>query len=75
MQLGQLTTVLPGSRDECMIVNTHTDGSSAFEEDVSVAGVAMARRYASLHRESARRARARVRVLPRQPREGQLAGC
>ena len=48
MQLRQLTAVLPGSRDECMIDNTHTDGASASEENVSVAAVAMARRYASL---------------------------
>ena len=31
-----------------MIDNTHTDGASASEENVSVAAVAMARRYASL---------------------------
>lgn len=48
MQLRQLTAVLPGSRDECIIVNTHTDGPSAFEENLSVAAAAMARRFASL---------------------------
>jgi hypothetical protein len=34
--------------DECIIVNTHTDGQNAFEENGAVAAVEMARHFASL---------------------------
>ena len=48
VQLRQLTAILPGTSDECIIVNTHTDGQNAFEENGAVAAVAMARHFASL---------------------------
>ena len=48
VQLRQLTAVLPGESDECIVINTHTDGQNAFEENGAVAAVAMARHFASL---------------------------
>jgi hypothetical protein len=48
VKLRQLTAILPGASDECIIVNTHTDGQNAFEENGAVATVAMARHFASL---------------------------
>jgi hypothetical protein len=47
-QVRQLTAVLPGRSDECIIVNTHTDGQNAFEENGAVATVLLARHFASL---------------------------
>jgi hypothetical protein len=48
VELRQLTATLPGASHECIIVNTHTDGQNAFEENGAVAAVAMARHFASL---------------------------
>jgi hypothetical protein len=48
VRLRQMTAVLPGTSDECIIVNTHTDGQNAFEENGAVAAVTMARHFASL---------------------------
>ena len=45
---GSSPPILPGASDECIIVNTHTDGQNAFEENGAVAAVAMARHFASL---------------------------
>jgi hypothetical protein len=49
--------VLPGdgSTDEVLIVNTHTDGQNAFEENAGVACVALARHFAALGRSARRR--------------------
>ncbi|MCK9878910.1 hypothetical protein MXD59_24650 [Frankia sp. Ag45/Mut15] len=47
-RLRQITAVLPGESDECVIVNTHTDGQNAFEENGGVAAVALARHFAAL---------------------------
>jgi len=44
----QITAVLPGESDEVVIVNSHTDGQNAFEENGSVALVHLARHFASL---------------------------
>jgi len=48
VHLRQLTAILPGASDECIIVNTHTDGQNAFEENGAVAAVEIARHFASL---------------------------
>jgi hypothetical protein len=40
--------VLPGESDEVMIVNTHTDGQNAFEENAAVTLVHLARHFAGL---------------------------
>ena len=48
VRLRQMTAILPGSSDECIIVNTHTDGQNAFEENGAVAAVAMARHFTSV---------------------------
>jgi hypothetical protein len=40
--------VLPGESDEVMIVNTHTDGQNAFEENAAVTLVHLARHFAAL---------------------------
>ena len=52
-----LVAVLPGdgSSDELMIVNTHTDGMNAFEENAGVAAVALARYFSRLPRSARRR--------------------
>lgn len=44
----QITGVLPGKSDEVVIVNSHTDGQNAFEENGSIALVHIARHLASL---------------------------
>lgn len=44
----QITGVLPGESDEVVIVNSHTDGQNAFEENGAVALVHLARHFASL---------------------------
>lgn len=44
----QITAVLPGESDEILIINSHTDGQNAFEENGAVALVHMARHFASL---------------------------
>ena len=46
--LRSVTAVLPGASDEVIIVNSHSDGQNAFEENGSVALVALARHFASL---------------------------
>ncbi len=43
-----VTGVLPGRGDELLVVNSHSDGQNAFEENGSVALVALARHFASL---------------------------
>jgi hypothetical protein len=43
-----LVGVLPGQSDEVMIVNTHTDGQNAFEENAAVTLVHLARHLAAL---------------------------
>lgn len=43
-----IIATLPGATDEGMIVNTHTDGASASEENGGIAVIAMARYFASL---------------------------
>lgn len=48
-----LVAILPGAnyntrRDECMIVNTHTDGQNAFEENGGIACLAIAQHYAAI---------------------------
>jgi hypothetical protein len=43
-----VTGVLPGASDEVVVVNSHSDGQNAFEENGSVALVALARHFASL---------------------------
>jgi hypothetical protein len=43
-----VTAVLPGESDECIILNTHTDGQGFVEENGGVAFVQMARHFASL---------------------------
>ncbi len=44
----ELTAILPGTSGETMIVNTHTDGQNAFEENGAVAQVHLARYFGSL---------------------------
>ena len=65
VQLRQLTAILPGASDECIIVNTHTDGQNAFEENGAVAAVAMARHFASLPTGAAAAPHAGVRLVSR----------
>jgi len=48
-----LIAILPGANyksrhDECMIVNTHTDGQNAFEENGGIACLAIAQHYAAI---------------------------
>jgi hypothetical protein len=43
-----LVGVLPGESDEVMLVNTHTDGQNAFEENAAVTLVHLARHFAAL---------------------------
>jgi hypothetical protein len=43
-----IVCVLPGQSDEVMIVNTHTDGQNAFEENGAVTLVHLARHFNSL---------------------------
>ena len=52
-----LVGVMPGdgSTDEVVIVNTHTDGQNAFEENGGIALLAVARYFASLGRRARRR--------------------
>lgn len=44
----QITGILPGESDKVLIVNSHTDGQNAFEENGAVALVHLARHFASL---------------------------
>jgi hypothetical protein len=52
-----LVAVLPGSgaTDEVLVVNTHTDGQNAFEENAGIACVALARHFAARSRSSRNR--------------------
>ena len=52
-----LVATLPGGdlAEEVVIVNTHTDGQNAFEENAGVASVALARYFAGLHKSRRRR--------------------
>jgi hypothetical protein len=43
-----LVAILPGASSENMIVNTHTDGQNAFEENGGIACLAIAKHYASI---------------------------
>jgi hypothetical protein len=45
-----LVAVLPGggASDEVMVVNTHTDGQNAFEENAGIACVALAKHFAAM---------------------------
>ncbi|WP_200872649.1 hypothetical protein [Polycyclovorans algicola] len=43
-----LTAILPGSSDEVMIINTHTDGQNFIEENGCMTLVQLARHFASL---------------------------
>lgn len=43
-----VTAVLPGESDECLILNTHTDGQGFVEENGGVAFVQLARHFGSL---------------------------
>jgi hypothetical protein len=43
-----ITAILPGESEETLIVDTHTDGQNAIEENAGPALVAMARHFASL---------------------------
>jgi hypothetical protein len=42
-----LVAILPGSTDEVLVVNTHTDGQNAFEENAGIACVALAKHFAA----------------------------
>ena len=42
-----LVAILPGMSDENIIINTHTDGQNAFEENGAAACIALARHYAA----------------------------
>jgi hypothetical protein len=44
----QITGILPGESDDVIVINSHTDGQNAFEENGAVALVHMARHFASL---------------------------
>jgi hypothetical protein len=72
-----LTAVLPGARDdESIIVNTHTDGPNACQENGAVGLLALARRFARLPRAQRRRTIVFAFVtghfqLPQLAREGQ----
>lgn len=48
VQTDTLVAILPGASDENMIINTHTDGQNAFEENGAVACLEVARHYASI---------------------------
>jgi hypothetical protein len=43
-----IVCVLPGQSDEVMVLNTHTDGQNAFEENAAVTFVHLARHFNSL---------------------------
>lgn len=43
-----LVAILPGATDEVLVVNTHTDGQNAFEENAGIACVALAKHFAAL---------------------------
>lgn len=45
-----IVAILPGQSDEVLVVNTHTDGQNAFEENCGVAQVHLARYFSSLPR-------------------------
>lgn len=50
-----LIAVVPGTTDEISLVNTHTDGPNAIEENGPVALLALARKMAAMPRSSRRR--------------------
>lgn len=43
-----LVAILPGASDENLIINTHTDGQNAFEENGAVACLEIARHYVAI---------------------------
>jgi hypothetical protein len=50
-----LVATLPGATDEVLIVNTHTDGQNAFEENAGIASVALAKHFAALPKSARQR--------------------
>ncbi len=48
VEVRSVTAVLHGASDEVVVVNSHSDGQNGFEENGSVALVALARHFASL---------------------------
>jgi hypothetical protein len=50
-----LVAILRGSTDEVLIVNTHTDGQNAFEENAGIACVALAKHFAAMPKSARRR--------------------
>lgn len=48
VQTDTLVAILPGASDENLIINTHTDGQNAFEENGAVACLEIARHYAAI---------------------------
>lgn len=51
VQTDTLVAILPGASDENMVINTHTDGQNAFEENGAVACLEIARHYAAIPQE------------------------
>jgi hypothetical protein len=50
-----LVATLPGATGEVLIVNTHTDGQNAFEENAGIACVALAKHFAAMPRSARQR--------------------
>jgi hypothetical protein len=50
-----LVAILPGATDEVLVVNTHTDGQNAFEENAGIACVALAEHFAAMPKSARRR--------------------
>jgi hypothetical protein len=50
-----LVAILPGSTDEVLVVNTHTDGQNAYEENAGIACVALAKHFAALPKSARQR--------------------
>ena len=50
-----LVATLPGATDEVLIVNTHTDGQNAFEENAGIACVALAKHFAAMPKSARQR--------------------
>jgi hypothetical protein len=50
-----LVAILPGATDEVLVVNTHTDGQNAYEENAGIACVALARHFAAMPKSARQR--------------------
>jgi hypothetical protein len=50
-----LVATLPGATDEILLVNTHTDGQNAFEENAGIACVALAEHFAAMPKSARQR--------------------